>query len=246
MISFMKTCLGAVAKRIDCIICSIGSGTQCNLCGWIGGKFRQSVQPEKPAPCQICPRCGSYERHRLAFYLLHGNLGSNHNTLHVAPEKVIESWLRAISAEYLSIDLTSSRAIRKMDITNLELEDSSFSLVWCAHVLEHIENDVKAMEEMFRILKPGGTTIVQVPIYGDDTYEDLTIITPEARLKHFKQGDHVRLYGLDVTDRLKSVGFNVEILDISGIPTQAVEQYGLDYPSTREIFICKKNADDPG
>lgn len=152
---------------------------------------------------------------------------------------MIENWLRSISVDYLSIDIISG-AMRKMDLTNLELEDSSFSLIWCSHILEHISNDIKAMSEMFRVLRVGGSAIILVPIHGYKTYEDFRIKTPEERLKHFKQEDHVHLYGLDIVDRLQSIGFDVNILNITTIPARDIEHYGLDYPSERKIFICRK------
>lgn len=237
--SLVKVLLRPVVKPALGLFYSIGSSKQCNLCNWTGHHFRKIRRPEKPAPVALCPRCGSQARHRLAYYLLNSNIGSGHHTLHVAPARFVESWLRSISNEYLSIDLNPELAMYQMDLTALELEDCSYSLIWCSHVLEHISKDVKAMEEMFRVLKPGGTAIIQVSVYGDTTYEDSTITEPQDRLKHFKQKDHVRLYGLDIAERLRSVGFNVDILDISKIPPQDVERYGLDWPVTRQIFVCK-------
>ena len=219
---------------------SLGTGRQCPLCGWKGRKFVEIVYPEKPGPCLVCPKCRSAERHRLAYYLLHGRLGSGHRVLHVAPERQIERWLRGISTDYLSVDL-SNEAMRNMSLTELDLADNSFSLIWCSHVLEHIIDDRKAMSELFRVLKPGGMAIILVPIYGEKTYQDASIISPQERLKHFKQEDHVRLYGRDVVTRLRNVGFGVQVLDISGVPAADVKRYALDYPSTREIFLCSKD-----
>jgi len=127
-----------------------------------------------------------------------------------------------------------------MDITDLKLQDDRFSLVWCSHVLEHIENDRKAMSELFRVLRPSGLAVIQVPVYGTETYEDFRIQSPEERLKHFKQKDHVRLYGLDIESRLIDVGFKVDVLWVSDMPAKVVTKYGLEYPSTKEIFLCIK------
>ena len=218
---------------------SFDKSQECKLCGWSGHEFRKKYYPEKPAPDQICPQCGSCPRHRLAYYLLFGKLGSDHATLHIAPEKMMDQWLQSISQDYLSIDL-SNPAMKKMDLTKLELNESSYSLIWCSHVLEHIIEDSKAMSEIYRVLKFGGKAIIQVPIYGASTYEDFSITSPEERLKHFKQKDHVRLYGLDIVERLEKAGFDVEVLDTSGIPSDTMNRYMLDYPSTREIFVCTK------
>lgn len=161
-------------------------------------------------------------------------------TLHIAPESCLEPWLRSISGEYLSVDLSSGSAMEHMDITDLKLEDDRFSLVWCSHVLEHIENDRKAMAELFRILHPSGLAVILVPVYGNKTYEDSKIQSPEERLKHFKQEDHVRLYGSDIQARLVDVGFKVDVLRVSDIPARSVTEHALEYPSTKEIFLCSK------
>jgi len=102
--------------------------------------------------------------------------------------------------------------MRHMDITNLELADNEFSLIWCCHVLEHIEDDKKAMSELFRVLHPDGVAVIMVPVYGESTYENPLIKTPEGRLLHFKQEDHVRLYGLDIRERLDAAGFKIDAL----------------------------------
>lgn len=235
----MNKYLKKIKNKVLNFYYSFDKSKECQLCGWSGHEFRKKYYPEKPAPDQICPQCGSCPRHRLAYYLLCGKLGSGQKTLHIAPERIIAQWLKSISQDYLSIDL-SNPAMKKMDLTQLDLNDSSYSLIWCSHVLEHIIEDSKAMSEIYRVLKNEGKAIIQVPIYGDKTYEDFSITSPEERLKHFKQKDHVRLYGLDIVERLEKVGFHVDVLDTSGIPSEKMESFMLDYPSTREIFVCSK------
>ena len=105
-----------------------------------------------------------------------------------------------------------------MDLTSLAFEVSTFSLIWCSHVLEHIPDDRKAMSELFRVLQPGGRAIILVPIFGKQTYEDPTITSPGERFKHFTQRDHVRSYGIDIADRLSDIGFKVEVLSVESVP----------------------------
>ena len=138
------------------------------------------------------------------------------------------------------MDLLSKSAMAHMDVTDLGFADNSFSLVWCSHVLEHIEKDHQAMSEIYRVLEPNGLAVILVPIYGQKTYEDSSIQSPQERLKHFYQADHVRLYGLDITQRLQNVGFKVIVIELSELPDNQISKYGLDYPSTREIFLCSK------
>jgi predicted SAM-dependent methyltransferase len=180
------------------------------------------------------------ERHRLA-YLVAGkckNLDYS-KVIHVAPEKELSKWLRSNSKEYLSIDLYAE-AMAKMDITNLELEDNSQTLIWASHVLEHVIDDRKAIAELYRVLAPSGIAFIQVPIWRTKTFEDFTRSTPEERLKEFYQPDHVRLYGLDITDRFEEVGFSSEIVRAQDFGPDALLENGLSFASTDEVFVFQK------
>ena len=239
----LKRVLSRLIDRIKYLCLSFGSAVKCPICGWTGSSFLKISYPHKPADCFVCPSCRSSERHRFAYLTLKSSL-LNHaeQTLHIAPEKCIGPWLKSISKDYLSVDLTSVSAMEHMDITNLCLEDGTFSLLWCSHVLEHVEDDQKAMEELFRVLRSSGVAVIMVPIYGDKTYENAEVKSPEERLTHFKQEDHVRLYGLDIADRLRDTGFKVDVLHVSNLPKECAKSYVLEYPSTNEIFVCTKPA----
>ena len=135
------------------------------------------------------------------------------SVLHIAPEKVLgEALAKGQLEEYISGDLDSPRAMVKLDVTDLKFPDGSFDCVICNHVLEHVPNDRQAMRELFRVLKPQGFAVLQVPIALSQpaTVEDLETASPEDRELRFGQADHVRLYGTDYVDRLDSVGFDVE------------------------------------
>ena len=98
------------------------------------------------------------------------------------------------------------------DLHDVPFDDNSFDIVMCNHVMEHVENDLQCMSELFRVLKPGGWAIMQVPIdfSRSKTLEDPSIQSPKDREKYYWQKDHVRLYGLDYPNRLESVGFKVK------------------------------------
>ncbi|OAD20197.1 type 11 methyltransferase [Candidatus Thiomargarita nelsonii] len=241
LMKLMRKIYNRVLRGARLFYLSLGSSRECPICLWTGHSFYRKTYPNKPGDTHICPFCGSSERHRFAYFMLKDTL-DNHaeKTLHFAPEKCIEPWLRSISKEYLSVDLSSANAMEHMDITDLLLKDSEFSLLWCSHVLEHIENDHKAMTELYRVLRPSGLAVIMVPVYGDTTYEDPEIKSPKERLKHFKQEDHVRLYGRDIKNRLINVGFRVEVIQTSDVLTEKVEKHALEYPSTKDIFLCTK------
>lgn len=220
---------------------SIGSARACPICKWSGHSFIERAYSHKPGATHLCPSCGSSERHRFAYVSLFNKINVySESVLHFAPEKCIEPWLRSVAKQYLSVDLNSPTVMQNMDIKALRIQNKSHSMVWCSHVLEHIDDDKKAMAEIYRVLRDNGVAVIMVPVYGDATYEDSNITSPQERLQHFKQEDHVRLYGLDIKVRLESVGFSVEILSVTSRPGEEVEKYALDYPSTREIFLCTK------
>lgn len=228
-------------SRLKRFYLSIGSSKVCPICGWTGHSFLKRSYLYKPALTSICPCCESSERHRFAYLALKEVLiGKYEKTLHIAPERCIEPWLRTISKEYLSADLCLPIAMQHMDITNLPFKENAFSLIWCSHVLEHIDNDNKAISELYRVLRPSGIAVVMVPIYGDSTYEDTQIKTPEERLRHFKQKDHVRLYGLDIRKRFEEVMFIVNLISTTTFSKDEKSRYMLEYPSTKEIFLCTK------
>ena len=133
--------------------------------------------------------------------------------LHFAPEAAfLEKFKKLKNISYDTIDLNSPLANIKADICDLPLDDESYDFILCNHVLEHIIDDKKAMQELYRVLKKDGTGIFQVPlnILNKKTYEDFTITDPKERNKAFGQYDHVRTYGMDFFDRLKEAGFMVE------------------------------------
>lgn len=213
----------------------LGNRHGCSICGWTGFFFAPFGNTARRLGS--CPRCGSLERHRLFHRLVAGSLGENLTVLHVAPEKMVHGLLKPHIGEYLSIDLMEP-AMRQMDLTALDLPDASFDLIFCSHVLEHIPEDRRAIAEMFRVLKPGGTALVLVPIRGESTYEDETIVSEEARTKAFLQPDHVRIYGLDIIERLQEPGFDVKVRSIREIDEKDVRREKLGYMFANEIFVC--------
>lgn len=136
--------------------------------------------------------------------------------LHVAPEPAFVPHFKA-RYDYLSIDLNGAKAMRTMDVTDLDFPEACFDIVVCNHVLEHIADDRRAMAEIYRVLKPGGWGRLQVPIKGDATQENLTITEPRERLKLYGNKDHVRQYGSDFTDRLSETGFETVAFQASDL-----------------------------
>ena len=182
----------------------------------------------------LCPGTLSLERHRLLWLYLDKEtnfLSSNLKVLHVAPEQVFYKKFKKLKNwEYLTFDLNSPIADIKGDLISTNFKDEYFDLIICNHVLEHIEDDKSALDEMYRILKYNGISILQVPINvkRENTFEDLSIKSKIQREKYFGQYDHVREYGLDFKDRVEQAGFKVEMINYSKkISQDLVIKYGL-------------------
>lgn len=193
-----------------------------------------------------CPVCDSSDRIRLLFLFLKSRTNifkDNIKLLHIAPEPPLEFIFKhQNNIDYLTADMDPERVMKQMDITNIQFPENSFDAIICNHVLEHIPDDRKAMSELFRVLKPGGWTILQVPFSKilDKTFEDPTVIAPEERERIFGQTDHVRIYGKDYANKLKKAGFEVE-------EYRWKEDIDLDNPNNRlglnedeVVFYCLK------
>ena len=196
----------------------------------------------------LCPRCYSTDRERLVYWYIINktkilNSSKDIRLLHVAPEKNLQKILKSFShIEYISGDLNAlMNCDIILDITDMNFEDNFFDVIICNHVLEHVKDDRKSMSELFRVLKPGGKAILQVPIskYNKETFEDFSIILPEEREKYFGQKDHVRIYGKDNKERLENVGFEVSLYDIKkDLNTRNIEKYGFNKEEI--LYISKK------
>jgi SAM-dependent methyltransferase len=196
----------------------------------------------------LSPSTLSLERHRLMWLFLRDETDfftstKKLKTLHIAPEQCFLSiFKKQQNLEYVTSDLESPIADVKADICNLPFEDNSFDVIFCNHVLEHIPDDTKAMQELFRVMKKGGFGIFQVPqdLKRDITFEDNSITDKKERAKIFGQYDHVRVYGKDYFDRLREIGFKVNEIDYTKkIALKKLERFCL---MKGEILpVCYKN-----
>lgn len=182
----------------------------------------------------LSPSTLSLERHRLMWLYLKNETNFftvSQKVLHIAPEQCFLKRFKNLSnLDYTSADLYSPIVDVKADILDLPFKDNSFDVIICNHVLEHIEDDKKAMQELYRVLKPNGMGIFQIPqdLSLEKTYEDFSIISPVERTKHFGQYDHVRIYGRDYFDTLRNVGFEVQEIDYSKkITPELLKKYCL-------------------
>jgi SAM-dependent methyltransferase len=214
----------------------------------IDGKSYRSFLPygyEKQRPNVLAPGTLSLERHRLLWLYLKNETDffiSRKKLLHFAPEQAFYKRFRKMeNLDYTTTDLYSPLADVKADICNLPFEDNSYDIIFCNHVLEHIPDDTRAMAELYRVMKPGGWGIFQIPqdLSRETTFEDDSITDKKERAAVFGQYDHVRVYGRDYFDKLRAAGFEVdEIHYAKKLDQDAVTRYGL---APDEILpICRK------
>ncbi|GEQ87087.1 SAM-dependent methyltransferase [Patiriisocius marinistellae] len=193
----------------------------------------------------LAPGTLSLERHRLFWVYLKNETNfftENLKVLHFAPEQAfLRKFKKLKNIDYTTTDLNSPIADVKADICALPFKDNSYDFIICNHVLEHIPDDTKAMQELYRVLAPGGIAILQVPLENERavTFEDNTITDQKERTEIFGQYDHVRVYGMDYFDKLRSIGFNVEALDYTlKISNEDIERYRI---AKGELLpVCRK------
>ena len=195
----------------------------------------------------LSPSTLSLERHRLLWLYLQNETDFftsiiKKKVLHFAPEQAFYKRFRnQKNIDYTTTDLLSPLADVKADICNLPFQDHTYDIIFCNHVLEHIPDDNKAMRELYRVLKPGGMAILQIPqdLSRTTTYSDNSITNQKERAQIFGQYDHVRIYGLDYFDKLRGIGFKVIEEDYTGkIIPELVAKYGLNYGEI--IPVCFK------
>jgi len=234
-----------------------GSKYECPYCGFHANDFLKIGLPHQAnITHQIigagvrnggCVNCDSVDRDRLLYAYFKNELQVLQNKpeyaiLHLAPEwRLSEEFLKYQYKNYICTDkfmpgYSYPSYTIDMDIMDIQFPENNFDLVICNHVLEHIPNDIAAMKELFRVLKPGGTAVLQVPISAtlQESYENPAVTTDQQREEHYGQYDHVRIYGQDYVTRLESVGFKVTRLNIS----DKYKKYGVI--EKEDLFICSK------
>jgi len=214
----------------------------------ISGKKYRKILPYgrlQSRPNALAFHSLSLERHRLIWLYLNNRTDfftTPKRVLHIAPEYCfIKPFKKLNNLDYITADLISPWADVKLDVQNIPFPDSNFDVVICNHVLEHVDDDRKAMSEMLRVMKNDGFGIFQVPLDNsiENTLEDKSINTPELREKHYKQRDHLRLYGRDYGKILREVGFDVtEDNYVNTFSDELVKRYAL--PKDEILYICRK------
>jgi SAM-dependent methyltransferase len=225
-----------------------GNKVECPVCNSHFRAFVPYGRGESARNNALCPNCQALERHRLIWVYLQQKTDffqKPQKVLHIAPESCfIHRFEKLKNLDYITADIESPLAKVKMDIHQIPFADNTFEVAFCNHVMEHVADDIKAMSEIRRVLKPGGWAIIQVPFFNNDleiTLEDKSIISPEERFKAYGQEDHVRMYGRDYGRRLEKAGFQVKEDDfVMQLDKKIVEKFAL--PAQEIIYLAQKSA----
>ncbi|MFC4872919.1 class I SAM-dependent methyltransferase [Negadavirga shengliensis] len=219
-----------------------GNNVQCTVCE---RKFREFLPyGRKARENALCPNCLALERHRLMWLFLKKEtsfFSKKLRVLHIAPELCfLDRFEKLPNLEYVTGDLESPLAKVKMDIHEIPFPDKSFDVVFCNHVLEHVEDDLRACWEINRVLKPNGWGIIQSPVYDlEKTLEDPNITSAKERERVFGQRDHVRKYGKDYAQRLSRSGLKVsENHFVNQLSEEMIKKHAL--PPKEVIYYCEK------
>ena len=194
-----------------------------------------------------CWNCNSSDRDRLYIIYLKNKLmqmESKIDVIEFAPVAVISQLLKSDpNVNYRSADLLMENVDDKVDLTDMHIyENNRFDFFICSHILEHIEDDIKAMKELYRITKPGGAGIVMVPIHLglEKSYEGIKTKNDAERWHHYGQYDHVRVYAKkDFMARLQSVGFELDAMSMDRFGLELIEKSGIHPRSV--LYIVRKN-----
>lgn len=223
-----------------------GKAVECPICQRQYSKFLPYGRGNSARDNALCPGCLSLERHRLMWLYLQRKkdfFQKPLKVLHVAPEYCFIRRFEALPhLDYITADLESPLAKVKMDIHQIPFPENSFDVVFCNHVLEHVEDHVKAMTELYRVLRPGGWAIIQSPQQMErfETYEDKSITDPREREKHFLQSDHYRIFGRNYAEELRKGGFMVyeDRFVMDTLRQDEVKRFAL--PADEIIYDCRK------
>ncbi len=209
---------------------------ECNICGWAGREFYPNTGPGYHEPATVCPGCSSQDRHRSLLALLAATttlFAPATRVVEVAPMRGFESLLRLQQEiDYTSFDL-ARHAMERGDITAMRFPTGSVDYFICFHVLEHIPYEDLALAEIHRVLKPGGVTVLQVPVDWD------VPATREYPAPDPRDVGHVRRHGADFPERIASAGFDVtrrSVLDVFDPAT--VSRFGM---SPEPIFFASRS-----
>lgn len=221
-----------------------GDAVHCPVCDRSFRGFRSAGNRRTRRPNAVCPYCAARERDRLTFLFLTSADGptSGGPLLHIAPEACMQPRLRELAdGDYVTADLVRTDVDERFDLMAIPHADAAFQAVYCSHVLQDVADDVGAMRELFRVLKPGGWAILNIPVTAQ-----VTVDHRDAPLRTRNRGDrrpheHLRTYGHDFAQRMASMGFEVRAIRPDDLATNDEQaRYGIDTEAAGTVHFGVK------
>ncbi len=204
-----------------------------------------------------CPHCFATDRDRLCALYLDAYLKPEIPpglVVQFAPTAPLSRWVqqtmeaRQLSLTYRTADLYADGVDDRLDITDMKAyADGTLTFFICSHVLEHVHDDRKALRELFRVLRPGGSGILLVPIVLglEEIDEDTTISDPRERWRRFGQDDHVRLYSKrGFLERVQQAGFVVNEHNVNYFGEECFARHGISLQSV--LYVVERRAEKVG
>lgn len=235
--SQLKSYAKRLLRRAERIVYPTGRTVRCPYCGWEGWRFLTAGDAWKGN--RLCPGCGSLERYRMLAFVLERQLAGREGArvLEIAPKGCVDQLCNRRGWKYLSSDLDSPHAMVHADLRAMPMADNSFEVIVCFHVMEHIIEDAPAYREIARLLAPDGFGVICVPL-GERPTQEGAPKTEWTRL--YGQKDHVRVYGMDIVERMTRAGLAVETLDRNAYFSDAEQtRHGLR-GDDRFLFVVRK------
>lgn len=209
-----------------------GNKHKCTVCDFEAKTWTTILNDDN-----LCPKCGSLSRDRRLWWLISEDYMKDQITvLDFSPSRsLFRKWKKIKNINYTASDLSGDFISDvKFDITKISQANETYNLIICYHILEHVIEDSKAIQELYRVLKPNGTILIQTPFKDGEIYEDYSITSESERLIHFGQEDHVRFYSINgLKERLEKSGFSVDVKHFD-------ENVYLGLAENETVLIAKK------
>lgn len=223
-----------------------GDAVHCPVCDHDFSRFLPAGSGDRSRDAAVCPLCRSRERDRLTWLFLaerqHTLLQAHMQFLHVAPEpRLSEFFYQAIGEGYITADLMRQDVMVRLDVQDMLYPNETMDAIYCSHVLQDVPDDRKAMAECFRVLRPGGWAIMNVPIFAEATHDAGAPGNKRAAWDK-RPDEHVRNYGPDYARRLEDAGFAVQVFSPDDLEPAAEQRarLGIDGPRTGYVHFLRK------
>ncbi|MFT7287637.1 MAG: putative SAM-dependent methyltransferase [Halieaceae bacterium] len=223
-----------------------GDAVHCPVCSHDFARFLPAGSGDRGREAAVCPLCRSRERDRLSWLFLRERqetlLRRHMQFLHIAPEpRLSEFFSEAIGEGYITADLMRRDVMVCLDMQDMVYPNETMDALYSSHVLQDVPNDRKAIAECYRVLRPGGWAVLNVPLFAAATQE--STLPGNVRASWDKRPDeHVRDYGPDYTDRLEEAGFVTEVFAVEDLEPDPLlrERMGISGPRTGYVHFVRK------